>query len=45
MQAPLLLSRRAGQEEEQIIQATEVNGPEKLVMDTGVIINPLSSVR
>lgn len=43
MQAPLLLSGRAGQEEEQVVQATEVNHPEKLVVDTGVIIDPLSS--
>lgn len=43
MQAPLLLSWRAGQKEKQVIQATEVNCPEKLVMDTGVIVNPLSS--
>lgn len=42
MQAPLLLSRRAGQEEEQVIQATQVHCPEKLVMDTGVVVDALS---
>lgn len=43
MEAPLMLRSRAGQEEEQVVQATEVNRPEQPVVDTGVIINPLSS--
>lgn len=42
MQTPLLLSRGAGQEEEQVVHATEMDGPEKPVMDAGIVIDPLS---
>ena len=45
MEAPLMLRSCAGQEEEQVVQATEVNRPEKPVVDTGVIIDPLSGKR
>lgn len=45
MEAPLLLSGRAGQEEEQVVHATEVNCPKKPVVDAGVIIDPLSRQR
>lgn len=42
MEAPLLLGRGAGQEEEQVVHATEVNRPEEPVVDTGIIVDPLS---
>lgn len=45
VEAPLLLCRRAGQEEEQVVQATEVQRPEKPVVDAGVIVDPLSGER
>lgn len=45
VEAPLLLSGRAGQEEEQVVHATEVNRPKKPVVDAGVIIDPLSRRR
>lgn len=45
MQTPLLLGRGAGQEEEQVIHAAEMDGPEKPVMDAGIVIDPLSRWR
>lgn len=45
VEAPLLLRGRAGQEEEQVVQATEVQRPEKPVVDAGVIVDPLSGER
>lgn len=45
MQTPLLLGRGAGQEEEQVVHAAEMDRPKKPVMDAGVVIDPLSPWR
>lgn len=45
MQTPLLLGRGAGQEEEQVVHAAEMDCPKKPVMDAGIIIDPLSQCR